>query len=112
MLYILHMGNHPDLKFRKGSALSWHLQADLMAVVRWAEGNGVRWAFSDCNAGAYYANFYRRLEEMDEVNWVAVQSTDFRDMVIKEGKQAEISVWEVVSMGTGGANRCHRHRNR
>jgi hypothetical protein len=28
-----------------------HLVADLHEIVRWAEAQGVRWAFSDRNAG-------------------------------------------------------------
>lgn len=94
MLYILHMGNRPDLNYREGQRPIVHLQADLTAVIRWTEANGVRWAFSDCNAGAYYANFFRRQEDLDHVKWAAVQSTDFRDMVVKDGKQAEFLVWE------------------
>lgn len=94
MLYILHMGNHPDLNYKEGQRPIIHLQADLEKAIRWAANHDVRWAFSDCNAGAYYANFYRRVEDLDKVNWPAVQSSDFRDMVTKEGKQAEFLVYE------------------
>lgn len=101
MLYILHMGNHPDLNYAEGQQPIVHLRADLNAVVEWAEAKGRRWAFSDRNAGTYIAQFFNRPEQLGEVNWAAVASTDFRDMVIKEGKQAEFLVhqsfpWRLV----------------
>ena len=56
MLYILHMGNHPDISYREGQGPIIHLQADLMASIQWAEKHKVRWAFSDRNAGANLLN--------------------------------------------------------
>lgn len=94
MLYILYRGNHQDLSYREGQNSIVHFQADLHEVVRWAEANGRRWAFSLQNAGAYYASFYNRLENLDRLNWTAVQSTDFQNMEVKEGKQAEFLVYE------------------
>ena len=77
------------------------LQADLRAVLEWAEAHGRRWAFSDRNAGAHLANFFKRIEDLEEVNWDAVASTDFRDSFVKEGKQAEFLMhgslpWELI----------------
>ncbi|MFH1006858.1 MAG: DUF4433 domain-containing protein [Candidatus Latescibacterota bacterium] len=89
MLYILHMGNHPDLFYRGGQRPILHLQADMEAAIRWADEHGVRWAFSDRNAGSYYTDFYRTREELDKIDWNAVSATEFRDMKVKEGKQAE-----------------------
>ncbi|HUT58312.1 MAG TPA: DUF4433 domain-containing protein [Phycisphaerae bacterium] len=94
MLYILHRANHPDLSYRGGQTPIVHLQADLMATIRWAEHFGRRWAFSDSNAGACLANFFKSVLDLDKVNWTAVEATDFRPMVIKEGKQAEFLVYE------------------
>jgi len=93
MLYILHMGNHPDLNYQGGQRPIVHLQADLHAVVEWADRKERQWAYSDRNAGGFLANFYTGLDHLGEVNWAAVDSTDFRDMVIKEGKQAEFLVY-------------------
>lgn len=93
MLYILHMGNHPELTYHSGQEPIAHLQADLLATIRWADERGVRWAFSDRNAGTYLAQFYRRVEDLDKINWPAVAATDFRDMLVKEGKQAEFLVF-------------------
>src|SRR5688572_32339603 len=92
MLYILHRGNHPDLNYTEGQGPIVHLQADLHAVIEWAHSNGKRWAFSDRNAGAYFAKFYTGVDQLGEVNWGAIATTDFRNMVVKEGKQAEFLV--------------------
>ncbi len=94
MLYILYMGNHPDLEYRQGQQPVVHLQADLAATVHWANQHRVLWAFSDRNAGTYFAQFYNDPNDLDKVDWEAVAATDFRDMVVKEGKQAEFLVYE------------------
>ena len=94
MLYILHMGDHPELAYRQGQHPIVHLEADLNDVVAWADANGVRWAFSDRNAGSYLARFCMGVSELDKVDWSAVAATDFRDMRVKEGKQAEFLVYE------------------
>jgi hypothetical protein len=101
MLYLIHMANHPGLSYRGGQGPIIHLEADLHETVTWAEGEGRRWAFSLSNAGAFYAEFRNRLDQLGEVNWAAVESTDFRDAMIKEGKQAEFLVhgffpWHLV----------------
>ena len=93
MLYILHCANHPDLKYRGGQRPILHLQADLFAVVRWADENRRKWAFSNTNAGAFYADFFKNLDQLSEINWNAVVATDFRTAIIKEGKRAEFLVF-------------------
>ena len=94
MLYILHMGNHPDLTYREGQRPIVHLQADLRTVVQWADEHQVKWVFSDCNAGTYYARFYREYTALDNLNWEAFSSTDFRDDRIKNAKQAEFLLFD------------------
>ncbi len=94
MLYILYMGNYPELSYHGGQRPIVHLQADLHTVVKWADTNDVRWALSDRNAGAYFASFYTGLEHLDRVDWDAVHADDFRAMEVKEGKQAELLVYE------------------
>lgn len=101
MLYILHMGNHPELTYQGGQRSIVHLEASFDATVAWADAQPVPWAFTDGNAGAYLAEFYGRRAELDQVNWAAVASTDFRDPRIKEGKQAEFLTfgtfpWQLV----------------
>lgn len=70
-----------------------HLQADLNSVIRWANMNEVRWAFSDSNAGAFWATFYRNIDALNQINWSAIAANDFRDPQIKEGKQAEFLIF-------------------
>ena len=102
MLFVIHCANHPELTYRGGQGPIVHLEADLHSVVTWATQQGRRWAFSLSNAGAYYAEFRARLQDLAEVNWSAVASTDFRDPVVKEGKQAEFLLhsefpWHLVT---------------
>lgn len=94
MLYILRRGNHPEITYTAGQRPIVHLKADLTTVVAWAEANGRRWAFCTSNAGAYYAEFLSTLERLDRIGWRAVRATDFRDPLIKEGKQAEFLLHE------------------
>lgn len=94
MLYILYKGNHPDIIYKGGQGPILHLQVDLIYTIEWAKKNKVRWAFSDRNAGAYFAKFYNTIDDLDKINWAAVESTDFRSMLVKEGKQAEFLVYE------------------
>lgn len=101
MLYILHMANHPDLTYHGGQRPILHFQADMMAAVRWAQTNARPWAFTDRNAGATYASFYWSMDDLDKIQWDAVNATDFRNPEIKEGKQAEFLLheffpWELV----------------
>jgi hypothetical protein len=96
MLYLLHMGNHPELTYRGGQGPIIHLVADLHEVVGWAEGDGRRWAFSLSNAGARYTEFRNALGRLEEVDWDAVANSDFRSPEVKEGKQAEFLVYEFL----------------
>jgi len=92
MLFVIHRANHPELDFRGGQGLIVHLEADLRATVAWAEDTGRRWAFSLANAGARYAEFRARLEDLGDLDWQAIGARDFRRPEVKEGKQAEFLV--------------------
>jgi hypothetical protein len=94
MLYILHMGNNPDLTYHGGQRPILHLEADLPTVLRWAQRKDIRWAISDRNAGAYFAQFFADPQVLDNLDWNAIAATDFRDMRVKEAKQAEFLIHE------------------
>jgi hypothetical protein len=94
MLYVLHKGNRPELSYTEGQRPILHLLADMGATIEWAGKKKVPWAFSDRNAGMRLAQFFNDTEHLDKVNWLAVSSRDFRDMQIKEGKQAEFLVFD------------------
>lgn len=94
MLYVIYMANHPALTYRGGQKPIVHLEVDLGRIIRWADENGVPWAFCLSNAGARYAEFRARVEDLDELDWTAIGATDFRDPDVKEAKQAEFLVHE------------------
>lgn len=102
MLYLIYANNNPELTYRRGQGPIVHLEADLEAVVAWANRTQRRWAFSLSNAGAYYTEFRNELACLDEINWEAVAATNFRSPEIKEGKQAEFLVrdsfpWDLIT---------------
>ncbi len=99
MLYLLHRRNHPDLGYHGGQAPIVHLVADLNEAVRWAESEGLRWAFTLSNAGSCYFEDRCDLARLHEIDWLAVQARDWQ--TCKEGKQAEFLVehrvpWHLV----------------
>ncbi len=95
MLFIIHCNNHPDMTYHGGQGPILHLQADMESVINWAASQDVCWAFSDRNAGTRFTDFYNNRADLDQVDWNAVGETDFRDPVVKEGKQAEFLVYDV-----------------
>lgn len=95
MLYIIYRDNHPDMAYHGGQRPVLHLQADLEMVMNWANSQNVRWAFSDRNAGTRFTAFYSNPDQLNQVDWGAVRATDFRDQMVKEGKQAEFLVYDV-----------------
>lgn len=98
MLYVIHRANHPELKYRGGQGPILHLEADLHGVIDWAEARGRRWVFSLSNAGARYAEFRSRREDLHLLDWSAIASTDFRDPDVKERKQAEFLLHEAFPL--------------
>jgi len=98
MLYLIHRQN-ADLAYKGGQGPIVHLEADLHATVNWANAQGLRWAFTLSNAGAYYFEDRADLGCLDEVDWDAVQARDWRGY--KEGKQAEFLLergfpWQLI----------------
>ncbi|MDR0966386.1 MAG: DUF4433 domain-containing protein [Myxococcales bacterium] len=96
MLFVIQCANSPDLAYRGGQGPIVHLEADLNEVVRWANSQRRRWAFSLSNAGTSYARFHNSLTDLGEIDWDAIVSNDFsngshtpRGLPVKEGKQAE-----------------------
>jgi len=87
MLYIIHQTNHPDLSYRGGQEQIIHLEADFHKSVQWASLNNRRWVFTLSNAGAYYFEDRNNLAQLNEIDWDAVQATNWAGC--KEGKQAE-----------------------
>ncbi len=100
MLYLIYRGNHPDLAYQGGQDAVVHLEFDLHRVVEWAQAEGLRWAFTLSNAGGRYFEDRNDLRSLDEVNWQAVDATQWAGALM-DGKQAEFLVeravpWELV----------------
>ena len=105
MLYVIHLRNHQDLTYRGGQEPIIHLEADLHAVVAWANKHCRRWAFTLSNAGARYFEDRADLSLLGDINWGAVQTNRWSgsgiDRSVKEGKQAEFLLehsfpWQLV----------------
>jgi len=100
MLFLIARGNNQDLAYRQGQEPILHLEADLRETVAWANRQRVRWAFTLSNAGTRYFEDRCDLQYLSEIDWRAVEATDWRSC--KEGKQAEFLIeqrfpWELVS---------------
>lgn len=99
MLYLICQGNHPEMTYRGGQGPILHFEADLNAVVGWANAHAARWAFTLSNAGSYFFEDRSDLARLNEINWTAVQARDWR--AHKEGKQAEFLLeqripWQLI----------------
>ena len=90
MLYVITMANHSELDYRGGQGPIVHLEADLHEAVAWADRHGRRWAFTSTNAAASYAEDYSDLEQLDEIDWSAVEARDWRQC--RGRKQAEFLI--------------------
>jgi len=99
MLFILHVGNHPDLTYHGGQGPILHLVSYLHDVVTFANSEHIRWAFTATNAGARYTQFYNDLSHLNELDWGAIEASYFRDPHTKEGKQAEFLMYDFFPWG-------------
>jgi hypothetical protein len=100
MLYLIHRANHPNLNYRGGQCSIIHLEADLRAVVAWAQEKERRWAFTLSNAGSKYFEDRCDLDDLDDINWEAVTANWWQG-AFEEGKQAEFLIersfpWHLV----------------
>jgi hypothetical protein len=95
MLYVISRRNHPELAYHGGQSPIVHLETDLHSVVEWAQRTERRWAFTLSNAATRYFEDRANLDQLDEIDWNAVQASDWRQC--KEGKQAEFLVERDVS---------------
>jgi ssDNA thymidine ADP-ribosyltransferase, DarT len=99
MLYLIYQGNHRDMTYRGGQGPIIHLEADLYSVVKWADDDNCRWAFTLTNAGSRYFDDHCDLANLNKIKWEAVQARDWTGC--KDGKQAEFLVecsfpWSLV----------------
>lgn len=76
MLYLIHR-NNAELTYQGSQAPIIHLQADLGDVVAWANAQPARWAFTLSNAGSYFFEDRNDLARLSEINWTAVQASNW-----------------------------------
>lgn len=93
MLYVIHCANNPELTYKGGQGPIVHLEADLHAVLQWANANNHSWAFSGSNAGAQYAQFWKDAAHLDQLNWQHIAATQWAQADVKEAKQAEFLMY-------------------
>lgn len=87
MLYMMHMGNSPDITYQGGQDSIIHLEADLMSSIAWANTNAKRWVFTSSNAGSRYFEDTNDIANLSRLNWNAINAKYWNDVV--EEKQAE-----------------------
>lgn len=74
-------------EYRGGQQPIVHLRANLHDAIDWAEDQGLKWAFTNVNAAASYAPFYKDRAQLDQVDWEVGKMRIWRDH--REAKQAE-----------------------
>lgn len=87
MLFLIHKANDPDLAYRGGQGPIVHFEADLHAVVAWANAQPRRWAFTLSNAGGRDFEDRSDIGRLGEIDWSAVHARDWQRC--SYGKQAE-----------------------
>jgi ssDNA thymidine ADP-ribosyltransferase, DarT len=100
MLYVISKRNHPNVAYSDGQGPVVHLVADLHEVVARAETEQRMWAFSDINAANRAADFYKSLNDLDKLDWNAIQATNWaacRDHKMAEFLSYERFPWGLVS---------------
>ncbi len=100
MLYLIYRRSS-ELAYTGGQVPIVHLVADLNTVVAWAIANNHRWAFSLSNAGSRYFDDRCDLNHLNEINWDAIQTSQWSGSPTKEQKQAEFLIerqfpWHLV----------------
>ncbi len=87
MLYMMHMGNSPDITYQGGQDSIIHLEADLMSSIAWANSNGRRWVFTSSNAGSRYFEDFNDLTYLNQIDWSVINSSKWSHA--RDKKQAE-----------------------
>ena len=97
MLYMMHMGNSPDITYQGGQDNIIHLEADLTSSIAWANTNFRRWVFTSSNAGSRYFQDTNNISNLSRLNWNAINAKYWNDVV--EEKQS-LMVVEAMKMET------------
>ena len=85
MLYVISKKNNPYLTYIGGQDEIIHLRLDMDSCIDWADQNGLKWVFTDSNAGNGYFNDYNQLCKLNQINWTAVHARQWQPQLIKDG---------------------------
>ncbi|MGI9558791.1 MAG: type II toxin-antitoxin system toxin DNA ADP-ribosyl transferase DarT [Thermodesulfobacteriota bacterium] len=109
MLYVIHKKN-AELIYKGGQEKIVYLEAELRAVVKWAEDENLRYAFTTSNAGSSDFEDYSELKDLNKIDWDVIgrnswwdgESTEEGKNRAKEKRQAEFLVekhldWKLIS---------------
>lgn len=91
MLYTIHKRSQ-NIPFNGGQDDIIHLRFDMHQCVQWAKNNGLRWAFTDSNAGSYSFNDYNSLNHLNQINWQAIAARQWSTHPTRSQKQAEFLI--------------------
>jgi len=84
---MFYMDNHAEIEYHGGQEPIVHLEADLHRVIKWADSNNKRWAFTLSNAGACYFEDRADINQLNEINWNAVLARNWQSC--RDAKQSE-----------------------
>ena len=90
MLYMFHMGNHPEISYHGGQEPIIHIVADFYKTIEWANSQKKRWVFTPTNATANYTEDFNNLSMLDKIDWEVVNSNEWREK--RDKKQAEFLI--------------------
>lgn len=96
MLYIASKGQKSEYSYAGPQREIIHLSFRLKDVYDWALGRSLRVAFTRTNAGSYFFDAWKDLQDLDQLNWTAINATDWRDC--RDEKQAEFLVEDHVPL--------------
>lgn len=98
MLYMISV-NNTELVYQGGQDNIIHLEIDFYKAIAWANANGLRWAFTNSNAGLYYFRDTNDIANISKLDWDTINSNYWSGSI--DTKQAEFLCenflsWELV----------------
>ncbi|MCK6594616.1 MAG: DUF4433 domain-containing protein [Bacteriovoracaceae bacterium] len=93
MLYVIHqnLNRISDLSYQGGQDNIIHLESSLHRAIAFANGNNLRWVFTDSNAGSYYYQDSNDLNLLTHfLDLKAISASQWKEC--KEKKQAEFLI--------------------
>lgn len=96
MLFVIAKKNE-HVSYKKGEDNIVHLEVKLTSVLKWAQDEKLKWAFTDTNAGSYTFNDYSDIRELKKLDWEIIKS-NFWAGPRREYKQAEFLIEDHIDI--------------